>query len=252
MGIIFRAYQVGLDREVALKVLSPSLQMKREFVDKFIGEAKMAASLSHPNLVHVHEIGQEGDRRYYSMELVEGTNLHELMKKEGRLPQERAIEITLQIAKALQAIHERGIVHRDVKPDNIILRKDGIPILVDLGLAIYTNQDHSDEKAMGNPYYIAPEMIEKPAEVDTRADIYSLGSTFYRMLSGQHAVEGDTPREIVKNLLRKKVTPLEEIDHTIGEDVAKICRRMMRHDLSKRYMAMEMVVQALDRLLFFH
>lgn len=252
MGTIHRAWQIGLERIVALKILSPNLQEKPAFVEKFIGEAKMAARLCHPNLVHVYEIGSQQSKHFYSMELVEGANLHEVLVHEGRLSQDRAIDILLQIAKAIRAIHEADIIHRDIKPDNIIIRTDGIAKLVDLGLAKESNPDanQKNEPVMGNPHYIAPEYISKPDTVDFRADIYSLGATFYRMLTGRHAIDGDNPEDIVQNLLKTEPTPIGDIDHTISEDVEKICRRMMKKDPARRYMSMDMVVKALERLLF--
>ncbi|MBI4618505.1 MAG: serine/threonine protein kinase [Planctomycetes bacterium] len=250
MGVIYRAWQVGLEREVALKVLSSELQGKPDFVEKFLREAKMAAKLNHPNLVQIYDVGQEGPRVFYSMELVEGTNLHELLTKETRLPQERSIDFLLQIAKGLVTIHAHGIIHRDIKPDNVIIRKDGIAKLVDLGLAKERGRAKT-ETSMGNPYYIAPELISSPDQVDVRADIYSLGATFYRMLTGRRPVDGKTTDEILENLLHGEPTPIQDIDHTLSEDVAKICKRMMAKDPAKRYMAMEMVVGALDKLLFF-
>ncbi len=251
MGIIYRAWQIGLEREVALKLLAPQLQDKPDFVAKFLREAKMAAKLSHPNLVHIYDIGQEGTRHYYTMEFVEGTNLHELLVSENRLPKERAIDFLLQIAKALAAIHEQGIVHRDIKPDNIIIRKDGIAKLVDLGLAKQTDPSKATtETTMGNPFYIAPELISSPDKVDFRADIYSLGATFYRMLTGRRPVEGETPAEIIDNLVNGEPVSVQEIDYTISDDIAKLCRRMMHKDPAKRYMSMDMVVKAIDKILF--
>jgi hypothetical protein len=188
MGVVYRARQPGLDREVALKVLSPRLAADREFVDRFEREAKALARLSHPSIVSVHDCGVEGGTPYLSMELVDGESLREILA-EGRLPPARALRIVPQLCDALEYAHSQGVVHRDIKPENILIDRRGRVKIADFGLAMILGagsprltQTHA---VMGTPHYMAPEQVENPKAVDHRADIYSMGVVLYEMLTGE-------------------------------------------------------------------
>ncbi len=190
MGEVYQALQPGLGRLVAIKVLPPELQHDREFVERFNREAQALARLNHPNIVTVHEFGVEEGRYYFVMELVDGTNLRQLLR-DGKLPPERALRIVPQVCDALEYAHEEGVVHRDVKPENILVDRKGRVKIADFGIARVIAPAGSTQRLtstgliLGTPHYMAPEQVEDPTKVDHRADIYSLGVVFYEMLTGQ-------------------------------------------------------------------
>ncbi len=194
MGVVYRARQRDLDRPVALKILrAPSGGDPGEeaaFAERFTREARALARLDHPNIVRVYDFGRAGEHYFLLMELVEGQHLRARMQA-GRVPAPRALEIVAQISDALRYAHEAGIVHRDVKPENILVDDEGHVRIVDFGLAKITRTEESalrlthTGQAMGTPQYMAPEQIERPLEVDHRADIYSLGVVIYELLTGE-------------------------------------------------------------------
>jgi serine/threonine protein kinase len=202
MGAVYKARQKNLDRSVALKILPPDIGRDPAFAARFAREAKALAKLNHPNIVTLYEFGQAGDLFYFLMEYVDGVNLRQLIH-EGRVASREALAIVPQICDALQYAHDQGIVHRDIKPENILLDRRGRVKVADFGLAkLVRSADQTDQSdrtvltdhpcevsqpslLMGTPAYMAPEQREHPAEVDHRADIYSLGVVFYQMLTGE-------------------------------------------------------------------
>ncbi len=180
MGAVYRARQVSLDRMVALKVLPPKFAADETFVDRFVREARSAASLNHPNIIQGIDVGSADGYHYFAMELVPGESLSERMKREGFVVEDDALKITREMAEALKHAHGRGLVHRDVKPGNILLGLDGVSKLADLGLArrsVDSSSTTQPGKAVGTPFYISPEQARGEEDVDIRADIYSLGAT---------------------------------------------------------------------------
>ena len=190
MGVVYKARQKGLDRLVALKILSVEDANETAFAERFAREARALASLSHPNIVAVHDSGKAGDRYYLLMEFVEGTSLRQVIRA-GNVAATEALHIVAQICGALQFAHEEGVVHRDIKPENILLDTKGRVKIADFGLAKLLRRAPAAVKltgtyqAMGTPHYMAPEQIERPLDVDHRADIYSLGVVFYELLTGE-------------------------------------------------------------------
>jgi len=189
MGAVYMARQPALDRLVALKILPARPDTGADFADRFNREARALAKLNHPNIVTVHEFGQVNGQPYFIMEYVDGLNLRQL-EQSGKLSPREALQIVPQICEALQFAHDAGIVHRDIKPDNILLDKKGRVKIADFGIAklLGTPQDTAipeTQGAIGTPNYMAPEQIEKPQSVDHRADIFSLGVVFYEMLTGE-------------------------------------------------------------------
>ena len=189
MGIVYKARQPGLDRSVALKVLSPKLTSDRDFVARFNREAKAMAALNHPGIVQVFDYGQESDLCFLVMEFVDGVSLRDLMKDRSLAP-EKALKVVPQICVALDYAHSKGVIHRDIKPENILVDHDGRVKLADFGLARVLARDAVGSHmtvtnvVMGTPGYMAPEQYQS-MKVDHRADIYSLGAVFYEMLTGQ-------------------------------------------------------------------
>ncbi|MCW1885289.1 serine/threonine protein kinase [Luteolibacter flavescens] len=199
MGAVYRVRQRELDRIVALKILPPSIGEEASFADRFAREAKALAKLNHPGTVTIHEFGQQGRLYFIVMEFVDGVNLRQLLEN-GRISPREALAIVPQICDALQFAHDLGIVHRDIKPENLLIDRRGRVKVADFGLAKLVGGETDDAgatgfasgsmvteagKVMGTPRYMAPEQLESPAEVDHRADIYSLGVVLYQMLTGE-------------------------------------------------------------------
>ncbi len=190
MGAVYKARQTSLDRSVALKVLPPAPDRDPAFAERFAREARALAKLAHPNVVMVFEFGEVGEYYYLAMEYVDGVDLRRTIRA-GTLKPREALTIVPQICEALQYAHDNGVVHRDIKPENILLGKDGRVKIADFGLAkllVPTSEQMAltgTQQVMGTPHYMAPEQLEKPTEVDHRADIYSLGVVFYELLTGE-------------------------------------------------------------------
>jgi predicted Ser/Thr protein kinase len=189
MGAVYKARHKDLDRLVALKILPPEFGRDESFMQRFSREARSLARLSHSNIVAIYDFGRVGDLCYFMMEFVDGVNLRQLTKF-GTLTPKEALNLIPQICEALQYAHEQGVVHRDIKPENILVDRNGTVKIADFGLAkcLGTNEDGSltgSQQAMGTYHYMAPEQFASAAEVDHRADIYSLGVVFYELLTGQ-------------------------------------------------------------------
>jgi predicted Ser/Thr protein kinase len=189
MGAVYKARQPALDRLVALKVLPTESGRDSAFAERFMREARSLARLNHPGIVAVYDFGHGGGLYYFLMEYVDGVNLRQLLRR-GELTPARALQIVPQLCEALQYAHEEGVIHRDVKPENILLDRRGRVKIADFGLAKLVRQAPADlqltrsSQVMGTLYYMAPEQLESPLSVDHRADIYSLGVVFYEMLTG--------------------------------------------------------------------
>ncbi len=190
MGVVYKARQRGLDRMVALKILPPQISAEPTFAERFAREARALARLSHPNIVTVFDLGQSGPLYYFLMEFVDGVNLRQLLQSHRQTPPE-ALGIVTQICEALEYAHGEGIVHRDIKPENILLDQKGRVKVADFGLSKLLQPGPTDlqltqtSQVLGTLHYMAPEQLEKPLEVDHRADIYSLGVVLYEMLTGE-------------------------------------------------------------------
>jgi len=190
MGAVYKAVQKKLDRDVALKILPPELGKDPSFAERFRREAKTLAQLNHPHVVTVHDFGEQGGYFYLLMEFVDGMNLRQMLEM-GQLSSREALNIVPQVCDALQYAHEAGIVHRDIKPENILIDQRGQVHIADFGLAKIVGRGPQDfsltqsHQRLGTPHYMAPEQVEHPAQVDHRADIFSLGVVFYEMLTGQ-------------------------------------------------------------------
>ena len=190
MGVVYKARQRELDRIVAVKILSPEVRGKPAFTERFSREARAMAKLSHPNIVTIHEFGQQDSLYYLLMEYVDGANLRQAMQREP-LPQSEALTIVPQICSALQYAHSSGVIHRDIKPENMLIDRQGNIKIADFGLSKLLQKEDSDlsltgnRQVMGTPMYMAPEQIHQTKSVDHRADLYSLGVVFYELLTGE-------------------------------------------------------------------
>lgn len=208
MADVYLAIQESLGRAVVLKVMSTQLSDSPEFAKRFLNEGHLLASVNHPNIITIYDIGIAETFLYISMEFLEGSDLTRRLRS-GISPLE-ALEIVYRIAGALSVAHRKGIVHRDVKPANILFRDDGTPVLTDFGIAKLAgdNELTSTGTILGSPYYMSPEQVEGKTELDGRSDIYSLGIIFHEMLTGQRPYEGDSAINIVLQHLQSPLPKL--------------------------------------------
>jgi serine/threonine protein kinase len=237
MGTVYRALQLNLDRKVAIKILSPALLEDREFVMRFLDEARAAGKLNHPNVVQVYNVGQEQNHFFLVMEYMAGGSLQELLDRRGPLPPGEALPMILDAAKALIWAGEKSIVHRDIKPDNLLLNEQSTVKIGDFGLAADGRKSKTifdGGRVMGTPGYMAPEQaLGKP--VDARADLYALGSTLYVLLSGQPPFDGETPLEILLKKVQEPPKPLARAAPDVPRGVVKVVEKLMARDPGDRY-----------------
>lgn len=262
MATVYKARQVSLDRIVAVKVLPKRMSENKEFVDRFYKEGKAAARLSHNNIVQAIDVGESPDGfHFFVMEFIEGKTLYDIMAPppngDGKSFSEReALDMTLQIADALAHAHQRGLIHRDVKPKNIILTPQGVAKLTDLGLARATDDKEAAEseagKAYGTPYYISPEQIRGDVDIDFRADIYSLGATMYHCVTGRPPFEGDTPSAVMHKHLKAPLVPADHINTALSAGVGEIIEFAMAKNRDDRYASTEDLVEDLRAVLAGH
>jgi len=237
MGSVYLAFQKGMQRHVAIKILRRDLTDDPRQVERLRREAALVGKLDHPYIVRGLDSGETGGLVWFVMEYVDGTTLHHVIKEKGRLPLGDALTLTIQICEALGHAHEHGIVHRDIKPGNILLTKDGRPRLSDYGLAKSETDDaltHVDA-TLGTPQYIAPEQARNPRDADIQSDIYSLGATLYAMLTGEPPFQGDTLAEIITKVLYQRPQPLELKVEGIPAAAVYLVEKMMAKRREHRY-----------------
>ncbi len=255
MGVVFKARQTSVDRIVAVKILLDALARNKEFIKRFEREAKIAARLSHNNIVNAIDAGEVNGHHYFVMEYVEGATIKDALDQNQVFEEKDALRIVLAVAEALKHAHQRGLIHRDIKPENIILTKDGRVKLADLGLARLT----ADEKwamseaglAIGTPYYISPEQVRGQVDVDIRADIYSLGATFHHMVTGRVPYSGDTPSEVMRKHVDKGVmlVPPDHLNTKLSGGLGMVVETMMAKNRENRYRNPDDLIFDLKRLL---
>jgi hypothetical protein len=268
MGAVYLARQVSLDRPVALKVMNPRWASNPDFLVRFTREAYAAAQLVHHNIVQVYDIDEDKGLSFFSMEYVEGTSLGDLVKKEKRLPPDVAAGYALQAARGLQFAHERGMIHRDIKPDNLMLNAQGVVKVADLGLVRTPGMEEvkpAEEpkgvkgrslgslsnvtmvgQAMGTPAYMAPEQARDATKVDARADVYSLGCTLYVMVTGQPLFKGGSALEVMTKHAYDPVVPPDKVVKEVPKALADVVVKMVAKKPEDRYPSMGEVIQALE------
>jgi serine/threonine-protein kinase len=249
MGTIYRALQVSMSRQVAIKCLAEDFSRDKQYVQRFVREARAAGELSHTNLIHVMDVGTYQGVYYYIMEFVDGQSMDRILRIKEKLGPETVVEVMLQSAKALSAAHARGIIHRDVKPDNLMITKDGTVKIADLGIAKKLDPTREATDAglvLGTPNYMAPEQAQDASLTDTRSDIYALGSTAYHMLTGRPPYTGKNALEILTNVVKKKPVPIEQVRKGLPSGLVAIINKMMQRDPEKRYQSMDDLVKDLD------
>ncbi|MBC7247286.1 MAG: Stk1 family PASTA domain-containing Ser/Thr kinase [Actinobacteria bacterium] len=236
MADVFLADDLLLGREVAVKVLHPQYAADPSFIQRFRHEAQAAANLNHPNIVNIYDWGNEGDLYYIVMEYVEGRDLKDILKNEGRILPERAAEIAAEICAALQFAHRHNLVHRDIKPHNIFITSLGQVKVMDFGIAREGNGSGMTQTGMvmGTPQYISPEQAQG-LQVDGRSDIYSLGVVLYEMLSGRVPFDDPNPVTIAYKHVREDPVPLSVIDPEIPPTMEAIVMKAMAKNPANRF-----------------
>ncbi|HEB53934.1 MAG TPA: FHA domain-containing protein, partial [bacterium] len=247
MGTVYRAEQVSLHREVALKVLHRDQTEDPEFVARFIAEARAAAKLQHPNVVSVFDVEHDGDLYYYAMELMHDGSCEDLLKRQGKMPVDRALQVIADAAAGLAYAESLGIVHRDIKPDNLMLDQHGAIKIADLGLAS-TSGDGGGERAIGTPHFMAPEQVLHK-ELDHRTDLYALGCTFYRLVTGRTPFRGQTVKDILRAQVKDAAEPAAKVDPDVPPEVSAIIERLMAKDPADRYQTANELLEELAVLL---
>lgn len=253
MGTVYKARQMSMNRLVAVKVLHPRLSANPEFLKRLTREAHLAAKLNHNNIIQAIDVGSAGNLHYFVMEYVEGVTIKDELEK-GKIYGEReALDITLQIAKAIQHASRRGLVHRDIKPANIVLTAERIPKLADIGMARETD-DAAMARAergmtIGTPYYMAPEQIQGREDIDVRADIYSLGATLYHMITGQPPYPGDKVDAVLQAHLEQELVPPDHLNTSLSSGLGEVVEYMMAKKRRRRYRSPDDVIIDLECLL---
>ena len=250
MATVYKARQISLDRIVAIKILPRHLSRNPEFVERFYKEGQAAAKLNHNNIVQAIDVGEASGYHYFVMEYVEGVSIHEQMAHGKRYTEKEALDILLQVCRALAHAHERGLIHRDIKPKNILITPDGVVKLADLGLAREIADMRAAEseagRAYGTPYYIAPEQIRGERDIDARIDIYSLGATAYHMVTGRVPFEGPNPSAIMHKHLKQELVPPDHLNNKLSAGMAEVIEMMMFKDRNDRYKCAKDVLMDLE------
>lgn len=238
MGVVYRARQLSLDREVALKVLTSHVTRHPAAVARFRREATLAARLEHPNVVAIHAVGVHGDAHFFAMELIEGGTLTRRDPVTGERRSVRAtVELCAKVADALAYAHAEGVLHRDVKPSNILVRRDGEPVLSDFGLARQLDDPgitHSGQFA-GTPWYASPEQLANSKSVDARADVWSLGATLYELLIGKRPFPGDSAPEVIELIRTSEPADPVRLVPDLAPDLAAIVMMALEKAPERRY-----------------
>jgi serine/threonine protein kinase len=237
MGSVYQAVQLSLDRVVAIKILTPALAQNPRYAKRFEREALASAKLNHPNIVAALDVGEENGLRYLVMEFVPGNNVAQLLDH-GPIPEQKAVGIAMQVARALDHAHRSEIVHRDIKPANILVTADGVAKLGDLGLAKNVEADASQTEegmAMGTPFYVSPEQARGERRIDIRTDIYSLGATLFHMVTGRVPFPGQNPAVVMTRHLNDRLEAPDEVNPAVSRGVSQIIEKMMAKEREGRY-----------------
>jgi serine/threonine-protein kinase len=239
MAVVYKAKQISLNRVVAVKVLPQRFSENPDYVERFYKEGQAAGKLNHPNIVQAVDVGESGGHHYFVMEFVDGKTLYDDLAAGKVFSEQEALGIIIQVAEALRHAHSLGLIHRDVKPKNIMINKEGIVKLADMGLARETTDIEAAKtekgKAYGTPYYISPEQIHGEMDIDGRADIYGLGATFYHLVTGRVPFMAEDPVEVMKKHLKDQLVPPDHINTTLSAGVSEVIEVMMAKNRDERY-----------------
>ena len=246
MAIVYKAKCHRLNRLVAVKILKSDLAQDEDFRRRFNAESQAVAQLSHPNIVSVYDVSKGGDIEYIVMELIDGITLKQYMEKRGQLNWRESLHFITQIMRGLSHAHSRGIVHRDIKPQNVMVLRDGSVKVADFGIACLENAAQTlTQEALGSVHYISPEQA-RGDRIDARSDIYSAGVVLYEMLTGRLPFEGDSAVSVAIQHLSSVPLAPREINPDIPEQLELICMKAMAPDLDKRYPSADAMIADLE------
>jgi serine/threonine-protein kinase len=250
MAVVYKAKQLSLNRTVAIKVLPRRFTENPEYVERFYKEGQAAGKLNHNNIVQAFDVGEAGGYHYFVMEYVEGKTIYDDLSEGKAFSEDDALDITIQVARALNHAHSCGLIHRDVKPKNIMINTAGIVKLADMGLARETTDIEAAQteagKAYGTPYYIAPEQIRGKIDIDERADIYGLGATLYHMVTGRVPFMADDPSDVMRKHLREELIPPDHINTSLSAGISEVIEVMMAKRKEDRYNSVEELLGDLE------
>lgn len=250
MAVVFKAKQLSLDRIVAIKVLPKRLSENAEFVERFYREGRAAARLNHPYIVQAYDVGESNGYHYFVMEYIDGDTIYDRITGDRPMEESHALSIIIQCARALGHAHSQGLIHRDVKPKNIMLTKSNDVKLADMGLARevgdYATAAAEAGRAYGTPYYISPEQIRGEINIDCRADIYALGATFYHMVAGKVPFDGSTPSAVMHKHLKEPLVPPDHLNNKLSSGIGEIIEVMMAKSPEDRYPSTEELLADLE------
>lgn len=253
MGSIYQAQQLSMDRIVAIKILPPKLAQNKRVVERFFREARAVAKLSHPNIIQGIDVGESNGLHYFAMEYIDGPTLKEIIRQSGPFEEKKALEIIIQIAHALDHAHKNNLIHRDIKPGNIMLNKNNIAKLCDLGLArlMAFSSETTPEKrvVLGTPAYISPEQARAEPDVDIRSDIYSLGATFYHLIVGKVPFPAESAAQSIAQHLNQDPIPPREKSPQISNRTNTIILRMMAKKKEERFQTPAELITHLEQAL---
>jgi serine/threonine protein kinase len=251
MGAVYLCEQVQLRRRVAVKVMTGKYAADRSSVERFYREARAVAALDHPNIVRAYDVNQANNQHYLAMEYIEGDTLEALVRKNGPLPFRQAADYVIQTAMGLQHAHERGLVHRDIKPANLLVDKQGTLKILDMGLARFFKDEEDNltkqldgGAVLGTADYLSPEQALDSTEVDIRSDIYSLGATFYMLVTGRPPFGGSTTEKLLAHQLKEPLA-LHQLQTTLPQGLSNVVQKMMAKDPSQRYQTPAELILAL-------
>lgn len=234
MGTVYKAIQVKMKRTVAIKVLAPRLALKDEYIERFMNEGKSVARLNHPNIIQGIDAGASNGVHYFVMEFIDGPTVQELIGAQGQLTGSETLKILKQITKALAHAYKKDMVHRDVKPENIMVNSSEVAKLCDLGLAAVTSRK-PENPGVGTPHYVAPEQVLDSKQINIQSDIYSLGVSCYHMMTGEVPFPGTDPKSVMKKQVQAEPEPPSQHQDDISKPVDDLVLKMMSKDRQQRH-----------------
>ncbi|MEN6373307.1 MAG: protein kinase [Smithella sp.] len=251
MGGVFKGWDIILERNVALKIISYKLSSIDSFREMFVKEARLVSQLSHPNIAQIYYIDQSDDVFYFAMELISGGTLKDMIKGGSTLNSAKGLEYLVTICRTLDFVSGKNIIHRDIKPENIMIGDDGTLKVVDFGVAVVNdgkNKKGKSENLVGSPYYVSPDCI-KGLPLDSRSDIYSLGATFYHFFAGVPPFEGENVEDVLLKHLNEDLVPLKMKNSAVSNWLSDIIAKMMAKNPDDRYQHYKDIIADLDLLM---
>jgi serine/threonine-protein kinase len=256
MGKVYEAIHEVMGRNVAIKVINSKFTEDKNNTTRFYQEIRALAKLNHPNIVIIFEAGMVNRRHYFAMEFLSGPSLRDHVDVKKGLDEKEALKVIRLTAKALAHAHTHSVIHRDVKPENIIFDENGNPKLTDFGLVMHADADHmtltQEGMMVGSFYYTSPEQIDGRRDIDGRADVYSLGATLYYALTGHTVYDGNSPQEILTKHLKGRFPSPKTYNPRVSGRSVRLIKKMMAVNREKRLQSMEAVIEAIDGTTMMH